>query len=145
MGAIYLILRNIPPHLNSTLHHIHLLTLFYSIDLKTIGFNKILQPIVDEIKSLETEGIRVNDKHFYGTLIALSHDNLGANMMQGMIQSFKANNFCRICLSDKKSTQTLTTEIEELIRTSVMYNLHCSRLTNGPSICFWNQGKKYIR
>lgn len=136
LGAIYFVLRNIPPFFNSFLNHIHLVALFYSLDLKCISFNKILCPIVNDIKILETKGIVVQDRQFFGTLVALSHDNLGANMLFGMVQSFNATNFCRICLVNKSVTQSLTSKREDLLRTPALYEEHTSGINANVPIVF---------
>lgn len=136
LGGVYFSLRNVPPHFNSRLDHIHLLSLFYTIDLKTFGFNKILGPIVDDIKELELQGIKIADRQLFGTLVALSHDNLGANMMHGMVQSFSATHYCRICIADKTTTHTMCVENTNLLRTSEQYESHCNAISESSSIVY---------
>lgn len=79
IGAIYFSSLNLPPFLNSSLSNIHLLALFHSLDLKSIGFNAILEPIVQEIRILESEGITFNNRKYHGTVVSLCHDNLEGN------------------------------------------------------------------
>ncbi|KAB0804367.1 hypothetical protein PPYR_01337 [Photinus pyralis] len=55
IGAFYFSITNIPSYLNSQLSHIHLLALCYSSDIKQFGINAILEPIVNDIKVLETQ------------------------------------------------------------------------------------------
>lgn len=92
VGAIYFIIRNLPAVFNSVLHNIHLLALFYAVDLKRFGFNKILEQIVLDLKHIETVGIynASLDTHIKGTLIGISHDNLGGNQIMGFVESFSA-------------------------------------------------------
>ncbi|CAD6235925.1 GSCOCG00012434001-RA-CDS, partial [Cotesia congregata] len=121
-GAIYMSLKNLPLYLNSKLNHIHLVALFNSVDLQNDtdidSFNKYLKPIVDEIKILETTGIEIGGQIFKGSLAAMSFDNLGANTIYGMVQSFSATNFCRFCFATKTQTKTMICEDPSLIRTS---------------------------
>ncbi|CAG5093142.1 Protein of unknown function [Cotesia congregata] len=96
--------------------------LFNSVDLQNDtdidSFNKYLKPIVDEIKILETTGIEIGGQIFKGSLAAMSFDNLGANTIYGMVQSFSATNFCRFCFATKTQTKTMICEDPSLIRTS---------------------------
>lgn len=50
VGAIYFVLRNLPPKLNSALMNIHLVALFHAEDVKKYGFDPILQPLIDDVK-----------------------------------------------------------------------------------------------
>lgn len=53
-GVIYFTLGNIDPSLRSKLQAITLLAVFKSNYVKKCGFNAILQPIVDDVKKLES-------------------------------------------------------------------------------------------
>lgn len=57
VGALYFVLRNLPPKLNSVLMNINLVALFHAEDVKKCGFDPILQPLIDDIKILESHGI----------------------------------------------------------------------------------------
>lgn len=59
LGCVYFVLRNLSPKLNSVLMNIHLVALFHSEDLKKYGFEPILKPLIDDLKTLETEGIHL--------------------------------------------------------------------------------------
>ena len=87
IGAIYFTLRNLSPKHNSMLLNIHLVALFHAQDIKTYGFSKILDPIVQDIKELETKGIRVPlyEENVYGTIVQVTGDNLGLHSLFGFI------------------------------------------------------------
>lgn len=127
LGAIYMIVRNIPSYFNSKLQNIHLVALFYSSDIKNFGINLVLDVIVRDIKILENSGVYDSTSQNYvkGTLIGLSHDNLGGNMLFGMVESFSATHFCRICIADKGQSQTLCFQDDRLLRTDELYEMHC--------------------
>lgn len=116
MGGLYFIIRNIPPKFLGQLENIFLAALFYSADLKTLSFNTILSPIIRDLKILESEGISVAFLPYKlkGTLVALSHDNLGGNTMYCMVESFSANYFCRFCTIHKSDTQKVFSENHNL-------------------------------
>lgn len=59
LGSLYFTLRNLPPHLNSSLMNIRLISLFHSQDAKKYGIDKILTPFVEDIKVLEQNGMKV--------------------------------------------------------------------------------------
>ncbi|KAK5647312.1 hypothetical protein RI129_002204 [Pyrocoelia pectoralis] len=130
IGAIYMTITNIPNHFNSNLQNIHLVALFYSNDIKSYGFNKILDVIVKDIKTLENEGVYNNylGRKIKGSIVALSHDNLGGNQLFGMVESFSATYYCRICLASKNETLTLTRQNDALLRTNDLYEEHCRTL-----------------
>ena len=56
LGAIYFIILNVHHKFNSCQHRIFLNTLFYSKDVKhsDIGWNKVLQPLNEDIRVLES-------------------------------------------------------------------------------------------
>lgn len=60
LGGIYFTLRNFPPKLNSSLINIHLVALLHAQDIKSYGFDTILEPIVNDLKVLETDGVKVS-------------------------------------------------------------------------------------
>lgn len=67
---MYFILRNLSPKVNSALTNIHLLALFHTQDVKRYGFSAILEPIVRNIKILESSGIKLphSDEPIHGTI-----------------------------------------------------------------------------
>ena len=128
MGAVYFSLRNLPAEYNSSLANIHLCLLFNSIDKETYGFTKILQPLLDDIKYLESHGIAVDIKGqthlLYGTICLLTADNLACHSLCGYLESFSANVFCHFCLADKQKVQHVFEEDEFEKRTKDNYQQH---------------------
>lgn len=70
-------------------------------------------PLVDVLKRLENDGIIIKssegDKRVYFVLALITGDNLGLNGVLGMVESFSANYFCRICKMHKSDTQNVET------------------------------------
>lgn len=118
---IYFILKNLPPYLQSKLKNIHLLALTNAQDTKFYGYNNILYCLVQELKLLEDVGIEIkflqNQNCLKGSLVALSGDYLGANGMLGMVESCRADNFCRICLIDRCDISKVFEESQVTLRT----------------------------
>lgn len=62
ISAIYFFVRNVPPNFTSKLDNIYLVALCDSKIVKTNGCNTILKHFVDDIKTLETEGLEIDDE-----------------------------------------------------------------------------------
>ncbi len=112
IGAIYFILRNFPPKINSSLMNIYLLSLFHAQDVKNYGVDAILKPLVEDLKVLESSGIEVSfsKEPLFGTVAQVTGDNLGMHTLFGFMESFSAHYFCRFCLVDKKTSQSFFSE-----------------------------------
>lgn len=137
LGAIYFTLRNFSPKYNSSLRNIHLVALFHAQDIKTYGFSKILDPVVQDIKMLERNGIRVPlyDQPVYGTIVQVTGDNLGLHCLFGFVESFGAR-YCRFCLTEKEDFQTEFNEDSPKIvmRTRALHAEHCQTIETNPSL-----------
>lgn len=138
LGCVYFILRNLPTMLNSVLMNIHLVALFHSEDLKKYGFGPILQPLVNDLKVLETQGIQVpfSDTPLKGTVIQVTGDNLAIHGLFGMVESFSATYCCRFCLTDKTRLQSVFSEDDPdlVLRTKELYSEHCNAVAQNPSL-----------
>ncbi|XP_059362352.1 uncharacterized protein LOC132101422 isoform X1 [Carassius carassius] len=138
VGSIYFVLRNLSPKINSALMNIHLLALFHTEDVKKYGFDLILQPLVRDLKILECTGIEVpfSDEPVYGTIAQVTGDNLGLHSLLGYVESFSANNFCRFCLVDKQTSQTVFRDDDPRItlRNKALHDQHCNDLMVDPTL-----------
>lgn len=56
--------------------NIHLVALFHTEDVKKYGFDPILQPLIDDIKILESDGIDLpfSSEKVYGTICQITGD-----------------------------------------------------------------------
>ncbi|XP_041693785.2 uncharacterized protein LOC121532136 isoform X1 [Coregonus clupeaformis] len=138
LGAIYFTLRNFPPIFNSSLINIHLGALFHAQDIKRYGFNLILEPLVSDLKVLETEGLKVPRLKdvIHGTIVQVTGDNLGLHGLFGFVESFGARYCCRFCLLEKDCFQTVFCEDypKVVLRTIEMHKLHCQTLQTDPTL-----------
>ena len=138
LGAIYFTLRNFPPIFNSSLTNIHLCALFHAQDIKRYGFNLILEPLINDLKVLETEGLQIPIfKHvIYGTVIQVTGDNLGLHGLFGLVESFSARYCCRFCLLEKHRFQTVFCEDDQevVLRTADMHAQHCQTVQTDPRL-----------
>ena len=138
IGSIYFILRNFSPKINSALMNIHLISLFHSDDLKKYGFNALLEPLIQDLKILETNGIDVPyfDEPLYGTVAQVTGDNLGLHTLLGYVQSFSANYFCRFCLADKDTCQNVFSDDDGsiILRCKELHLQHCNSIEEDPTL-----------
>lgn len=115
------------PRVNSKLRNVFLAACIKCKDVKTLGNEKCFQYLIQELKSLEQEGIIIhsnNEKVKVHLILALVlGDNLGLNSFLNFNPSFSSNYFCRICKAHKTVTQKLSTVDLTLIRTIPNYEL----------------------
>lgn len=92
--------------------NIHLISLFHSQDAKKYGIDKILTPFVEDVKVLESNGMKLSfaEQPVFGTIAQVTGDNLGLNSILGYVESFTAHHYCRMCLTDKATAQTVFSE-----------------------------------
>lgn len=131
MGAVYFCLRNLPSEYNSALNNIHLCLLFNSIDKDTYGLKKIFEPLLDDLRFLETKGIEVEiggqKTNLFGTVCILTADNLACHSLGGFFESFSANRFCRYCMVNKQMAQQEFDDDRLELRNRENYQLHVSQ------------------
>ena len=120
LGMIYFMIKSLPSKLLSTLDQVFLLGIYLTKDGKHYGLSQILRPIVDDLKSVERDGIEINTDVFSGTLkVVLAQvlgDNLGIHSLFGFCESFSANYSCRTCKIPRESLQTSFIEDPTLLR-----------------------------
>lgn len=122
--AVYFVIRNMPAEFLSKLKNIYLICLCNSNDLKTqqTDYNNVWDLIAKDIKYLEENGIDIEPNiKVKGTLAYMSFDNLGGNTSHGLVESFRAYFYCRICEMPKEMCETHTKEDPKLLRTRENY------------------------
>lgn len=122
--AVYFVIRNMPSRFLSKLQNIYLICLCNSNDVKTeqTDYNNIWNLIAEDIKYLEETGIDVDkNTNVKGTLAYMSFDNLGANSSFGMVESFRAFFYCRICELPREECEKSTREHPNMLRKKEQY------------------------
>ena len=121
LGAIYTLLSCLPPEYSSKLNNIFLTLLFNTENKKNYSFNKILYPLIEEIKYLEETGIIIGGKRVYFVLGLLLGDNLGLHSMCGFTECFVANFSCRFCKASRCMCKEMCVEDKSLLRNETNY------------------------
>lgn len=105
--AVYWILGNLPHGSHSSLTSIYLALLCKSDDVKTYGYHRILEPLLQDLVTLEQQGVFVSHLGTFvkGTLQCVVSDNFAAHGIAGFVESFSGQYFCRFCTAQREETQ----------------------------------------
>ncbi|OON91157.1 MAG: hypothetical protein ATN32_02455 [Candidatus Epulonipiscium fishelsonii] len=106
--GVYWALGNLPASCHSSLSNIYLAALIYSEDVKCYGFDTVLKPLVDDLVTLEQQGLFVAKlgKTVKGFVHYVVADNLGAHSLTGFVENFSGKYFCRFCTAENVDVQT---------------------------------------
>jgi len=77
-------LGNLPAYLRSKVGHIQLVFLCYEKYITSFGWEKIIKPLINDLRNLEKNGIIsvANEPiNFIGTVVAMLGDNLGSHQI----------------------------------------------------------------
>ena len=104
----------------SNLHSIHLAVVCHASDVKQYGYSAVLTPFIRDMKALYS-GVQLTINDVPGPILhaALTHvagDNLAANAILGMVQSFSGGHCCRFCYIAGDEIRTCTHSRDQLAR-----------------------------
>ena len=137
-GGIYYQLGNIRPSLRSQLHCMQLAILAKSKSIKTHGLSVVLEPLIADLKRLETEGILLEtpngNRLFHGSVLVVLSDNLGSHMIGNFLTSFVANRSCRFCMITRPELQTMRDISNCTRRTEDQYDMQADLVTQDPGL-----------
>lgn len=101
MLGVYYTLGNLLPWNRSKEDSLQLVLLCKSKDLKylaELGQQKVFEPLVKDLKILESRGITVGGHNVKGSLAYISGDNLGSHFLGGFVENFsRATYLCCYC------------------------------------------------
>lgn len=139
LGIFYFTVQNFPIRFNTDLKNIFILQICYSWDIKKFGFNRILQPFVNDMKRLE-RGIEIslpNGDPFVlrAVLISLSGDTLAIHDISGFL-SPSCKCFCRLCMITRDEFKRFWGSLNEnnaVQRNEITHNVQLIEISNDPS------------
>ncbi len=138
ISAFYFLLGNLPPKYRSKLSAVQTLILCQAHLVKKYGYSVIMQRLIDDLKSLETDGVSViinGEEHtFIGTLGFVIADNLAAHSLSGLLESFSADRTCRFCMVTKDQRQVVFVDRELQLRTKEAHNIHVRNVALDPNL-----------
>ncbi|XP_031341312.1 uncharacterized protein LOC116169372 isoform X1 [Photinus pyralis] len=139
VGVVYFSIAALPPQYISRLENIFPCLIFHSSERTEFGNEAIFNCLLEDLKSLESNGIIVNNLRLYFNVILLVGDNLGVNSVLGFVESFSANYFCRFCITSKTVTQYQPELDLSNNRLRFMYDQHVKNKEYGvKEYCIWN-------
>ncbi|KAK0150977.1 hypothetical protein N1851_007921 [Merluccius polli] len=121
LSAIDFTLRNFPPRYNSCLANIHLCMLFHTQNIKKYGFATILEPLVNDLKILETDGIDI--------------PGLGGRINGSIFQVTEREDYRRVFSEDHPNMR---------LRTKEVHSDHCQLIKASPEQSHVKLTLKYI-
>ena len=127
VSGFYFVIGNMPSKFKSRLKDIHLVLLSPAAFVKKYGYSAILEPLLDDLKNLERNGITVvldNISHLiFGTLSMMVADNLAAHAVGGFFCNFSTvKRFCRFCMATRNKLNDVTAQFE--LRNEASYAAH---------------------
>lgn len=117
---VYYSFCEIPAEYRGKLEFIFLAASFNSKLLRQFEDLDLLEPLLNELTSLQQEGVKMTlhgeKKTVRFAIFQLLGDNLDMNAKLGFTTSFSCGEFCRFCRMEKKDTQEATTEDAHLVK-----------------------------
>ncbi len=132
MWCVYWTLANIPYKHQASLHTTQLGLLCNSDDLKTCGYEKVFEPLLNDLKVLENDGVFLESvgENVYGALFCVVADNLAAHGLGGFKENFIGQNPCRFCYASKDEIQICEATTFEL-QTKESHDQLCTNIETG--------------
>ena len=125
-GAVYLSIPCLPPEFQAKIENIFLFILFNSLDRTSFTNSIVFQKTFEELKFLQNTGITLNlptgKQTLYFDLALIIGDNLGLHSIFGFTESFRANKFCRFCLTQSKKINSILKESDCILRNIENYD-----------------------
>jgi len=96
----------------------------------------LCEPIINDIKVLETRGIEGLGGTVRGSIVQVTGDNLGLHCLFGYVESFRALYCCRFCLNKMEDYQSAFCDDEPnvTLRTKETHLQHCEAIQSGPTL-----------
>ena len=145
-GAVYVSIPCLPPEFQSKIENIVLFILFNILDCAAFKNSVIFEKVIQELKFLQNEGITINlttgEQKIYFDLSIIIGDNLGLYSIFGFYESFRANKFCRFCLTDFNDINNVFKEGDCILRDVLNYNELSSKnpaFSGIKEICVFNK------
>ena len=96
--AFYFTLGNMWRQCRSKIDHMQLVLLCKEKYVNEDNVDTILQPLIEDLKMLEREGIEIGEKKVRACVLCITGDNLGSNWLGGFVTNFgNAHYVCRYC------------------------------------------------
>ncbi|XP_064461573.1 uncharacterized protein LOC135371450 [Ornithodoros turicata] len=129
--VVYYSVLNVPPELRSRLQHMHLALIVKDKLVEQYGLRRILQPLLEDVRQLETEGIVVNSVKYTGSVLCVTGDNLSSHRLGGFATNFSHGRICRFCMALHHEISIKHKEQDFVMRSPEGQRYHVNMLENG--------------
>lgn len=107
--------------------------------MKAFGYEKILEPLVNDLITLEQQGVFVNHLETFirGTVQYVVADSLGAHALPGFVENFSGEYFCRFCNATRTDIQSK--EVRDGVfplRSEEQHDVHVADACEKEEACF---------
>lgn len=138
--VVYFLVGNLEMHHLSSTRSIHLALIAEYNSICKYGYGKALRPLIDDLKTLQTEGIRVvgeggEETLWYGSVAVVSGDNSTQHEVAGFRKYFSGGKVCRFCLIEKTEISSVFHESDCQLRTEDVVRFHIQSVQNHPELC----------
>jgi hypothetical protein len=139
----------LPPEISSKQKFIILVSLHFYKHRKFYGLSRIYDPVTDMLNKLATTGIHLKNPILGKTNVKILTvftlgDNLGLNEGCGMVESFNANYYCRLCRMNKENCQSCLREDPNILRNLQNREIDEKQQSGGvKNICVFDRLKYY--
>lgn len=137
--AVYWPLSNSPPGYHSSLSSVHLALLCRSEDVRSYGYVKVLEPLLQDLVTLESQGIFIAHlgEFVKGTVQCVIADNLGVHGIAGFTENFVGEYICRFCLAQKSEIQQKEVSSDVFtLRSKWIHEMHVSSAQGNVKPCY---------
>lgn len=123
--GIYCYIPCLPANVLTKLDNIHVVGYVLSEDRKEYDNEQLFSNLVNTFIDLETTGLEISYKHenvtVYFMLGYITGDNLGLSGILDLVESARANFYCRLCKRNREQRENDTIEYEDSFRTVENY------------------------
>lgn len=105
--------------------------------MNTYGYDKIFQPLLQDLKTLEDLGVPLLGESLQGTVFSVVADNLGAHSVAGFLQRFSVQYYCRFCTGSSSVIQLHSVASGAFsLRSKELHQTHVGQVKDTGSSCF---------
>jgi hypothetical protein len=138
LSVFYFLVGNIETKHWSKLSNIHLALLCKFKNVKTIGYQKLLEPLLADMQILAKEGLVIEvdgvSRRLFGTIVTVSGDNLISHAPGGFQSCFTSGRVCRYCMVTKLSLTETYAEACCTLRTCEGHMYHLEAIKGDKNL-----------
>lgn len=112
----------------------HLVLLAKCSVVKKHGLLRVMAPLIEDLKKMETEGIRICGERVYGSVLCICGDNLSLHQIGAFRECFSGGLICGFSMTDKSEISTKWHEHQFILRTRQSHSRHVLLIKDDRSL-----------